>query len=174
VLRDTMQRARAFLFAAREDFGIVLVEAQAAGTPVIAFGRGGASETVCGLGAPRPTGVLFEEQTAAAVVRAIHTFEREQHRIKPAACRHNASRFSVWRFHREFFEFVQEQWRGFSDRTLPDAADDMEALPPPFPAAPSLDRPAPQRASRAACWAASTRRAAGLGATPPDDASPGC
>lgn len=149
VLRDHIQRARAFLFAGREDFGIVMVEAQAAGTPVIALGQGGASETIWGLDAPRPTGVLFDEQTPEAVAEAIRTFEREQHRIQAADCRQNASRFSVKRFQREFFEFVQHQWRGFSDRTLRGAADEMEELPP-FSVAPALDRLAPQRASRAA------------------------
>ncbi|MFY9314751.1 MAG: glycosyltransferase, partial [Burkholderiales bacterium] len=60
-LRERLRRARAFLFAAVEDFGIAPVEAMACGTPVIAFGRGGAAETVAGLDAPAPTGVLFAE-----------------------------------------------------------------------------------------------------------------
>lgn len=61
VLRDTLQRARAFVFAAEEDFGIAPVEAQACGTPVIAFGKGGALETVRGLGlvGEKPTGLFF-------------------------------------------------------------------------------------------------------------------
>ena len=58
--------ARAFVFAAHEDFGIASVEAQAAGTPVIAFGPGGASETIRGLQSPVPTGVLFDQQTPGA------------------------------------------------------------------------------------------------------------
>ena len=116
VLRDHMQRARAFLFAAREDFGIVPVEAQAAGTPVIAYNRGGASEVVRGLDAPRPTGVLFDEQTPGAVVEAVRQFEREQHRIRPTDCRANALRFSVEQFQREFYDFVQQQWHAFSQQ----------------------------------------------------------
>ncbi len=109
VLHDHMRRARAFVFAAREDFGIVLVEAQAAGTPAIAFGQGGAAETVRPLAAPHPTGVLFDEQTPEAVVKAVCTFEREQHRIEPQDCRENASRFGVERFRHEFLDHVARQ-----------------------------------------------------------------
>jgi len=66
VLKDLMQRARAFVFAAEEDFGITLVEAQACGTPVIALGKGGALETVVGLGSRgRPTGLFFHKQQVA-------------------------------------------------------------------------------------------------------------
>jgi glycosyltransferase involved in cell wall biosynthesis len=115
-LRDFVARARAFLFAGREDFGIVLVEAQAAGTPVIAHGRGGATEIVRGLDVQQPTGVLFDEQTPAAVQEAVNTFERQEHRIRPAACRENAMRFDIARFQREFFDHASEQWRLFVAR----------------------------------------------------------
>jgi glycosyltransferase involved in cell wall biosynthesis len=114
-LRDYLSRARAFLFAGREDFGIILVEAQACGTPVVAFGRGGAVETVCGLNSEEPTGVLFDEQTPEAVTEAIYRFEREEHLITAAACRENAMRFGIERFRREFGQFVEHQWRTFSD-----------------------------------------------------------
>lgn len=116
-LRDFMGRARAFLFASREDFGIVMVEAQAAGTPVIAFGRGGALEIVRGLEADKPTGVLFNEQTPAAVVEAVQTFERQEHVIDTCACRENSLRFDVTRFHREFFEHAIDQWRLFAEQS---------------------------------------------------------
>ncbi|MCH7862633.1 MAG: glycosyltransferase, partial [Proteobacteria bacterium] len=115
VLRDYLERARAFLFAAREDFGIVLVEAQAAGTPVIAFGQGGAVESIRGLDAPHPTGVLFSEQTPASVVEALRAFEQHEHRITPAYCRLNALRFGIERFRREFASFVDAQWQRFDD-----------------------------------------------------------
>ena len=113
VLRDHLERARAFLFASREDFGIVLVEAQAAGTPVIALGAGGALESIRGLDAPQPTGLFFGEQTTEAIVEAIRLFERGTHPIKASACRENALRFRVDRFHREFLAHVTDQWEHF-------------------------------------------------------------
>ncbi len=78
VLRDHLQRARGFVFAAEEDFGILPVEAQACGTPVIAYGAGGSLETVLPAGNPLGmpgTGVFFAEQTSAAVCAAIIRFE---------------------------------------------------------------------------------------------------
>ena len=87
VLRDYMQRAKAFVFAAEEDFGIVPLEAQACGTPVIAFARGGALETIRGLDDSQPTGVFFKEQSVPAMVAAVNSFEREAARILPGICR---------------------------------------------------------------------------------------
>jgi len=108
-LRARLQRARAFLFAAVEDFGIAPVEAMACGTPVIAYGRGGAAETVAGLDAPQPTGVLFAEQSAGAVARAVRSFEENAARIAPQACRARAERFSAERFRAQFLEFVSRK-----------------------------------------------------------------
>ena len=85
VIRDHFRRAKALLFPGEEDFGIVPLEAQACGCPVIAFGRGGATETVRPLGGPDPTGVFFEEQTTDAVVEAIERFERTADAIRPAS-----------------------------------------------------------------------------------------
>ena len=113
VLIDYMQRARAFVFAAREDFGIVPLEAQACGTPVIAFGRGGVRETINGLDSPDPTGVFFEAQDAGSIRDAIMRFERESWRISPDACRANAMRFASVRFRREFTAFVDDAWAEF-------------------------------------------------------------
>jgi glycosyltransferase involved in cell wall biosynthesis len=107
ILRDHLQRARAFVFAAEEDFGIIPVEALACGTPVIAYGRGGALDSVIGydggaLARPEdaavaaPTGVFFHEQTAAAITRAIGEFESIQ--IDPLACRARAEYFAPQRF----------------------------------------------------------------------------
>jgi glycosyltransferase involved in cell wall biosynthesis len=92
-----MQRARAFVFAAEEDFGIMPVEAQACGTPVIAFGRGGALETVIS-GGPNslPTGLFFHEQTEEALMAAVDHFE--QLRIDPLDCRRQAEKFGPARF----------------------------------------------------------------------------
>jgi glycosyltransferase involved in cell wall biosynthesis len=97
-LKDHMQRAKAFVFAAEEDFGITPVEAQACGTPVIAFGRGGALETVKGLDQAQPTGVFFQEQTTASIVDAIKSFEANGARFTAQACRANAETFSIASF----------------------------------------------------------------------------
>lgn len=113
VLRDYMQRARAFVFAAKEDFGIIPLEAQACGTPVIALGAGGARETIIGLGDEHPTGVFFAEQTAESLRAAILDFEQNQHRFDPATCRANAERFSNQRFRREIREIVETSWQAF-------------------------------------------------------------
>jgi glycosyltransferase involved in cell wall biosynthesis len=107
VLRDLLQRARAFVFAAEEDFGITLVEAQACGTPVIALGKGGATEIVVGLGqAARPTGVFFRNQEVAQLIAAVDTFEQHEDSFDPARCRSNALRFSRERFRSEFARYV--------------------------------------------------------------------
>jgi glycosyltransferase involved in cell wall biosynthesis len=112
-LRDLMQRAKAFVFAAEEDFGIAPVEAQACGTPVIAYRRGGAVETVRGLDAARPTGVFFDAQTPAAIAAAVREFERSQDLIDPQACRDNAERFAVSVFRERYARFVQGCWETF-------------------------------------------------------------
>ena len=98
-LREEMRRARAFVFAAEEDFGIVPVEAQACGTPVIALGRGGSLETVVGSGAGR-TGHFFAEATPEAIALAIREFESLPP-VASDACRMHAEQFSVTRFRRE-------------------------------------------------------------------------
>lgn len=110
VLKDKMQRAKAFVFAAEEDFGITPVEAQACGTPVVAFGKGGALETVIEYGKNEmPTGLFFKEQSVPCLVEAIEAFEKIGSEIKPADCRINALRFSTERFREEFENLVKEQ-----------------------------------------------------------------
>jgi len=116
VLKDYMQRARVFVFAAEEDFGIAPLEAQACGTPVIAFGKGGALETIRGLDDELPTGVFFFEQTTMAIRDAVSRFEQEGQRIHPANCRVNAMRFSPERFQQEFKIFVEQAWKAFQTR----------------------------------------------------------
>ena len=101
-----MQRARAFVFAAEEDFGITLVEAQACGTPVITYGRGGAMDIVI-TEAGRSTGVLFHHQTAEAICEAVARFETLEQTITGEACRTNAIRFSAGRFRAEITDFVE-------------------------------------------------------------------
>jgi len=117
VRKDYLQRARAFVFAAEEDFSIVPLEAQACGTPVIAFGRGGALETVVPVGEREPTGVFFARQTAVAILDAIDRFERLHKYITPAACRANAERFSATVFRRAF---MAEVTRAISAGDLPE------------------------------------------------------
>jgi glycosyltransferase involved in cell wall biosynthesis len=109
-----MQRARAFLFAAQEDFGISPVEAQACGTPVIAYGRGGALETIRGQHEPHPTGFFFHGQTPEAIVNSVLEFERTEGDFTPRACRENAERFSVDVFRQRYRDFVQTCWDRFA------------------------------------------------------------
>jgi glycosyltransferase involved in cell wall biosynthesis len=104
-------RCRAVLFPSVEDFGIVPLEAAAAGRPTIALARGGALETMLGLdaGAP-PTAVFFPEQTVEAVTRALATFEASAHRFDPAALRAHAARFDRPRFAREIGDWIAARW----------------------------------------------------------------
>ncbi|HDR8985133.1 TPA: glycosyltransferase [Burkholderia vietnamiensis] len=108
VLHDRMRRAKAFVFAAEEDFGISVVEAQACGTPVIAYGKGGALETVLEpTSHAHPTGLFFDEQTPHAIVAAVDEFERAPQRFAPRACRANAERFSADTFRQRFLDYVE-------------------------------------------------------------------
>lgn len=100
-LIDLYQHCRAFVFPGLEDFGIAPLEAQAAGRPVIAFGGGGALDTII----DGETGALFGEQTVESLIAAVHRCEAAQ--FSPAACRRNAERFSLDRFQRELMNFVE-------------------------------------------------------------------
>jgi glycosyltransferase involved in cell wall biosynthesis len=111
-LRSLMRGARAFVFAAEEDFGIVPLEAQSEGTPVIALGRGGVRETVITEGRA-PTGLFFERPEPALIAEAVRQFLRDPQRFTPAACHENALRFSEANFQRRFAGFVEEQLRTF-------------------------------------------------------------
>ena len=109
VLKDYMQRAKAFVFAAEEDFGIIPVEAQACGTPVIAFGKGGSLETVVEYGEKEnPTGVFFEEQTVSSLINAVKRFEEVRDYISPENCRKNAEKFSVSTFRENMEQYIKE------------------------------------------------------------------
>lgn len=115
VLIDHMQRARAFVFAAEEDFGITPVEAQACGTPVIAFGKGGALETVVDEEGER-TGLFFTEQTTQAICEAVTRFEALPNGISPVACRRNAEQFAPEVFRQKLQELVEHAWVGHTDQ----------------------------------------------------------
>lgn len=101
-LKNYMRRAKAFVFAAEEDFGIVPVEAQACGTPVVAFGKGGATETVI----PGETGIFFFEQNAKSLREAVQTLENSYSQFSPTRIRENALRFSVECFKEKFEDAV--------------------------------------------------------------------
>jgi glycosyltransferase involved in cell wall biosynthesis len=107
-----MQGARACLHAAEEDFGIALVEAQACGTPMIAFGHGGARDIVRPPPAAHPTGVLFPAQTAASIIQAMELFDRHVSSITPEACRRNAMRFTRERFRAAMLQLVASNLNG--------------------------------------------------------------
>jgi len=107
IVRDHLQRCRALLFPGEEDFGIVPVEAQACGTPVIAFGRGGASETVMPPGGKHdPTGLFFADQSVESLIAAMKEFERDSADFAPEAARHHACRFDQRRFEQEMLDFI--------------------------------------------------------------------
>lgn len=99
-LPGLLARCKAFIFPGREDFGITPVEAQAAGRPVIAYGAGGALETVI----EGTTGTFFHEATPESLAQAVLSFDADA--VDPLACRANAERFSVARFRREILDAV--------------------------------------------------------------------
>jgi len=109
IVRDHLQRCKAFIFAAEEDFGIAPVEAQAAGAPVIAYGKGGAKETVI----DGRTGFFFHDQTVEAISASIRRFEREGDNLQTEAIVENAQRFRIERFRDEFRSFVEQEWERF-------------------------------------------------------------
>lgn len=127
VLKDYLQKAKAFVYAAEEDFGILPVEAQACGTPVIAYGKGGILETVIplriipdsdirgralcktqGEKQSAPTGVFFHEQTVSSLLSAVSEFEAVSNSFNSLAIRRNAERFSKDRFKKEFKGFIDK------------------------------------------------------------------
>ncbi|HBS3093622.1 TPA: glycosyltransferase family 4 protein, partial [Klebsiella pneumoniae] len=113
VMEEYMRNAKAFIFAAEEDFGITPVEAQACGTPVIAFGKGGSLETVRPLGVNMPTGMFFEQQNISSLISAVNLFTENQELFEPANCRANALKFSVERFKNEMNNYVSQKWTDF-------------------------------------------------------------
>ena len=114
VLKDHMQRARAFVYAAEEDFGIIPLEAQACGTPVIAYGKGALLETIRDLAShEEPTGVFFKSQTVESIKETVEYFEKNMEGITPEACRKNAERFAPEVFRENFSRFVENEYERF-------------------------------------------------------------
>jgi glycosyltransferase involved in cell wall biosynthesis len=108
-LAELMGRARAFVYMAEEDFGITPVEAQAAGCPVIAYGRGGVGETVI----DGKTGCLFHEPSVEALRAAVRRFEESPNAFHVEDLHRHAERFSRRRFAAEVSDFVEEAWKAF-------------------------------------------------------------
>ena len=110
-LQELMGLARAFVYAAVEDFGITLVEAQAAGCPVIAYGRGGARETVL----DGETGILFKERSGEGILQAVRAFGGRSGAFDSATLRRNAIRFGKDRFKKELADLVHARWTEFQN-----------------------------------------------------------
>ena len=107
---EHLAHARALVFAAEEDFGITVVEAQAAGTPVIAFGRGGVCDTVRPAPAISPTGLFFDDQTVPSICAAVRRFIMIEADFEQRTMVENARRFSEERFRRQYKDFVLDAY----------------------------------------------------------------
>lgn len=115
IMQKHMQNAKAFVFAAEEDFGITPVEAQACGTPVIAFGKGGVLETIIPEGNQNPTGVFFDKQEPGSIIESVNKFESMQDLFEPTEFRRNAEKFSEERFRTEINTYIRDKWTKFNE-----------------------------------------------------------
>lgn len=111
-MADLMGQAKAFVFAAEEDFGITPVEAQACGTPVICFGRGGTLETV----KEGISGLYFMEQNIRELLAAVDKFEQSYDKFEPIKIRENSLKFSRTRFESEIKSYVEKKYEEFKER----------------------------------------------------------
>lgn len=111
-MADLMGQAKAFVFAAEEDFGITPVEAQACGTPVICFGRGGALETV----KEGISGLYFMEQNIRELLATVDKFEQSYDKFEPIKIRENSLKFSRARFESEIKSYVEKKYEEFKER----------------------------------------------------------
>ena len=119
-MKRIIQKSKAYIFAAEEDFGIAPIEAQACGIPVIAFGKGAILETIVGNFTNEKnvketdTGIFFEEQSVKSLLSAVELFEKEHEKFNKNIIRTNALRFSKERFEKEFeqkINLVYKDWR---------------------------------------------------------------
>jgi glycosyltransferase involved in cell wall biosynthesis len=110
MVKKYMANARGFVYAACEDFGIALVEAQACGTPAIAYGAGGALETVRDIRShgDTGTGIFFQEQSEASLIEAVETFEAKAGKFNPEYARKHATQFSKQMFTSRYLNFVHK------------------------------------------------------------------
>jgi glycosyltransferase involved in cell wall biosynthesis len=120
VVEQYMAQAKAFVYAAYEDFGIAPVEAQACGTPVIAYGAGGTAETVRDLRQYKTqgTGILFSEQTEPALIHAVNTFEQYQSQFHPETARSHALTFHPDTFKHRYLNFLDHAYQEFQAQLL--------------------------------------------------------
>lgn len=118
IVQQYITRAKAFVYAACEDFGIALVEAQACGTPVIAYGKGGALETVKDIRqCPEDgTGLLFEAQQPEALIAAVNSFEQLQSQIEPEHCRQQAKKFSPVIFQQTYLQYIADCYQEWQSK----------------------------------------------------------
>jgi glycosyltransferase involved in cell wall biosynthesis len=133
-VRANYARCRALLFPGEEDFGMVPVEAHSFGRPVVAYGRGGALETVDGFFAsvpPRPevaTGIFFGQQSVDSLVEAMRVFESVETRFSPTFIRAHVQRFDVSRFKREMYEFIENKLAAFHGQGRRDTETQGETI----------------------------------------------
>jgi glycosyltransferase involved in cell wall biosynthesis len=121
-MQKLIKQARAFIFVAEEDFGIAPIEAQACGVPVIAYGKGGALETINGefpsenVISAKATGVFFNNQNVDSLTEALKYFEKNESLFNKNVIRENAERFSIERFENEFKETVETLYKNWKEK----------------------------------------------------------
>jgi glycosyltransferase involved in cell wall biosynthesis len=129
---DYLARCRAVLFCGQEDFGMVPVEAQSVGRPVIAYNAGGACETVV----HNRTGILFDQQTPECLAEAIRTFEARTEAWDPQDLANQAAKFSPQVFDRQFADFITwavQQWQQAGPPSVRDAIETAATEPLTWP-----------------------------------------
>jgi len=113
MVEQLLGNCRALIFPGQEDFGIVPLEAQACGKPVIAYGAGGALETVVGIDSADShcaTGILYEDPSPQSLLNAVERFEQIEDRFSPEHCRRNAQRFNTERYQSQMLQFIESVW----------------------------------------------------------------